>query len=129
MNDTKKLLIGAIFGLFLGDVIVHIMNPAIPILPLVCSNILAIVFLVLYTNYKNRKYRKEELPDIDERVNENIKKHVNVSFVFAFLFLIIYIVASKVIGRTVIPVQEIFLICSALFAGSLIIGVMVGKRA
>ncbi len=114
---------------FLGDVIVHIMNPAIPILPLVCSNILAIVFLVLYTNYKNRKYRKEELPDIDERVNENIKKHVNVSFVFAFLFLIIYIVASKVIGRTVIPVQEIFLICSALFAGSLIIGVMVGKRA
>lgn len=129
MNDTKKLLIGATFGLFLGDVIVHIMNPAIPILPLVCSNILAIVFLVLYTNHKNCKYRKEELPDIDERVNENIKKHVNVSFVFAFLFLIIYIVASKAIGRTVIPVQEIFLICSALFASSLIIGVMVGKRA
>ncbi|MES5855385.1 hypothetical protein QCI47_01655 [Bacillus cereus group sp. RP29] len=129
MNDTKKLLIGATFGLFLGDVIVHIMNPAIPILPLVCSNILAIVFLVLYTNYKNRKYRKEELPDIDERVNENIKKYVNVSFVFAFLLLIVYIVASKVIGRTVIPVQEIFIICSSLFAGSLIIGVMVGKRA
>ncbi|HFO1050922.1 hypothetical protein [Bacillus paranthracis] len=129
MNDTKKLLIGATFGLFLGDVIVHIMNPAIPILPLVCSNILAIVFLVLYTNYKNRKYRKEELPDIDERVNENIKKYVNVSFVFAFLLLIVYIVASKAIGRTVIPVQEIFIICSSLFAGSLIIGVMVGKRA
>lgn len=129
MNDTKKLLIGATFGLFLGDVIVHIMNPAIPILPLVCSNILAIVFLVLYTNYKNRKYRKEELPDIDERVNENIKKYVNISFVFAFLLLIVYIVASKAIGRAVIPVQEIFLICSALFAGSLIIGVMVGKRA
>ncbi|CAM4106935.1 MULTISPECIES: hypothetical protein [Bacillus cereus group] len=129
MNDTKKLLIGATFGLFLGDVIVHIMNPAIPILPLVCSNILAIVFLVLYTNYKNRKYRKEELPDIDERVNENIKKYVNISFVFAFLLLIVYIVASKAIGRAVIPVQEIFLICSSLFAGSLIIGVMVGKRA
>lgn len=74
MNDTKKLLIGATFGLFLGDVIVHIMNPAIPILPLVCSNILAIGFLVLYTNYKKRKYRQEELPDIDERVNTNIKK-------------------------------------------------------
>ncbi|MGK8831117.1 hypothetical protein ACRS8Y_14320 [Bacillus paranthracis] len=129
MNDTKKLVIGATFGLFLGDVIVHIMNPAIPILPLVCSNILAIVCLVLYTNYKNRKYRKEELPDIDERVNENIKKYVNVSFVFAFLLLIVYIVASKAIGRAVIPVQEIFIICSSLFAGSLIIGVMVGKRA
>lgn len=129
MNDTKKLLIGATFGLFLGDVIVHIMNPVIPILPLVCSNILAIVFLVLYTNYKNRKYRKEELPDIDERVNENIKKYVNISFVFAFLLLIVYIVASKAIGRAVIPVQEIFLICSSLFAGSLIIGAMIGKRA
>ncbi|MBG0966833.1 hypothetical protein [Bacillus sp. SRB1LM] len=129
MNDTKKLLIGATFGLFLGDVIIHIMNPAIPILSLVCSNILASVFLVLYTNYKKRKYRKEELPDIDERVNANIKKHVNVSFVFAFLLLIIYIVASKAIGRAVIPVQEMFIICSSLFAGSLIIGVMVGKRA
>ncbi|MCC2339276.1 hypothetical protein OCF13_01335 [Bacillus tropicus] len=129
MNDTKKLLIGATFGLFLGDILVHIMNPAIPILPLVVSNVLAIVFLVLYTNYKKRKYKEEELPDIDERVNANIKKYVNVSFVFAFLLLIIYIVASKAIGRAVIPVQEIFLICSALFAGSLIIGVMVGKRA
>ena len=129
MNDTKKLFIGATFGLFLGDIVVHIMNPAIPILPLVCSNILAIGFLVLYTNYKKRKYRQEELPDIDERVNTNIKKHVNVSFVFAFLLLIIYIVASKAIGRAVIPVQEMFIICSSLFAGSLIIGVMVGKRA
>ncbi|MED0977248.1 hypothetical protein P4T49_19070 [Bacillus paranthracis] len=129
MNDTKKLLIGATFGLFLGDIVVHIMNPAIPILPLVVSNILAIVFLVLYTNYKKRKYKEEELPDIDERVNTNIKKHVNVSFVFAFLLLIIYIVASKAIDRAVIPVQEMFIICSSLFAGSLIIGVMVGKRA
>ncbi|ADH09568.1 hypothetical protein [Bacillus thuringiensis] len=129
MNGTKNLFIGATFGLFLGDVIVHIMNPAIPILPLVVSNVLAIVFLVLYTNYKNRKYKKEELPDIDERVNENIKKYVNVSFVFAFLLLIVYIVASKAIGRAVIPVQEIFMICSFLFAGSLVIGVMVGKRA
>lgn len=57
----------------MGDIIVHIMNPAIPILPLVVSNILAIVFLVFYTNYKKRKYKEEELPDIDERVNENIK--------------------------------------------------------
>ncbi|HDX9627779.1 TPA: hypothetical protein ROY30_001425 [Bacillus cereus] len=129
MDDTKKLFTGATFGLFLGDIIVHIMNPAIPILSLVMSNVLAILFLVLYTNYKKRKYRKEELPDIDERVNENIKKYVNVSFVFTFLLLIVYIVVSKVIGRAVIPVQEIFIICSSLFAGSLIIGVMIEKRA
>ncbi len=62
MNDMKKLLIGATFGLFLGDIIVHIMNPAIPILPLVVSNILAIVFLVFYTNYKKRKYKEENFP-------------------------------------------------------------------
>ncbi|TXR67330.1 hypothetical protein DM800_09965 [Bacillus sp. AY18-3] len=129
MNDTKKLFIGATFGLFLGDIVVHSMNPAIPILPLVVSNVLAIVFLMMYSYYKKRKYKKEELPDIDERVNENIKKYVNVSFVFAFLLLIVYIVASKAIGRAVIPVQEIFMICSFLFAGSLIIGVMIGKRA
>ncbi|MFB6727213.1 hypothetical protein ACMZ5A_11565 [Bacillus mobilis] len=129
MNDTKKLFTGATFGLFLGDIVVHIMNPAIPILSLVVSNVLAIVFLIVYTYYKKRKYRKEELPDVDERVNENIKKYVNVSFVFAFLLPIVYIVASKAIGRAVIPVQEIFMICSSLFAGSLIIGVMIGKRA
>ncbi|MDA1680283.1 hypothetical protein [Bacillus cereus group sp. TH152-1LC] len=129
MSDTKKLFIGATFGLFLGDIVVHIMNPAIPILPLVVSNVLAIVFLIVYTYYKKRKYKKEELPDIDERVNENIKKYVNVSFVFAFLLLIVYIVASKAIGRAVIPVQEILMIFSSLFAGSLIIGVMIGKRA
>ncbi len=73
MEDTKKLLIGATIGLFLGDIVVHIMNPAIPILPLVVSNVLAIVFLIVYAYYKKRKYKKEELPDIDERVNENIK--------------------------------------------------------
>ena len=129
MNDTKKLFIGATFGLFLGDIVVRIMNPAIPILPLVVSNVLAIVFLILYTNYKKRKYKKEELPDIDERVNENIKKYVNVSFIFAFILLIVYIVASKGIGRAVIPIPEIFTVCSFLFAGSLIIGLMVGKRA
>ncbi|TCW59142.1 hypothetical protein EC917_101396 [Bacillus thuringiensis] len=129
MNDTKKLFIGATFGLVLGDIVVHIMNPPIPILPLVVSNILAIVFLIVYAYYKKRKYKKEELPDIDERVNENIKKYINVSFVFVFLLLIVYIVASKAIGRAVIPVQEIFIICSSLFAGSLIIGVMIGKRA
>ncbi|MBF7151650.1 MULTISPECIES: hypothetical protein [Bacillus] len=44
MDDTKKLLIGATIGLFLGDIVVHIMNPAIPILPLIVSNVLAIVF-------------------------------------------------------------------------------------
>ncbi|HDR7792973.1 TPA: hypothetical protein QCY19_001521 [Bacillus luti] len=129
MSDTKKLYIGSILGLFLGDIVVHIMNPAIPILPLALSNVLAIVFLAVYMHYKNRKYKEEEIPDIDERVNKNIRKYVNVSFVFAFLLLIIYIVASKVIGRAVISVQEIFIICSSLFAGSLIIGVMVGKRA
>jgi len=129
MEDTKKLLIGATIGLFLGDIVVHIMNPAIPILPLVVSNVLAIVFLIVYAYYKKRKYKKEELPDIDERVNENIKKYVNISFVFAFLLLIVYIVASKAIGRAVIPIPEIFKVCSSLFAGSLIIGVMIGKRA
>ncbi|MHC2833196.1 hypothetical protein [Bacillus sp. F9_6S_D1_P_5] len=128
MDDTKKLLIGATIGLFLGDIVVHIMNPAIPILPLIVSNVLAIVFLIVYTYYKKRKYKKEELPDIDERVNENIKKYVNISFIFAFLLLIVYIVASKAIGRAVMPIQEIFIICSSLFAGSLIIGVMIGKR-
>ncbi|MFK4290808.1 Na+-driven multidrug efflux pump [Bacillus sp. RC240] len=129
MNDTKKLFTGVTFGLFLGDIVVHIMNPAIPILSIVVSNILAIAFLIVCVYYKKRKYKKEELPDIDERVNENIKRYVNVSFVCAFLLLIVYIVASKAIGRAVIPVQEIFMICSSLFAGSLIIGVMAGKRA
>ncbi|PGK45160.1 hypothetical protein CN907_05400 [Bacillus anthracis] len=129
MNDTTKLFVGATFGLFLGDIIVHIMNPAIPILPLVVSNVLAIVFLTVYVYYKKRKYKEEELPDIDERVNENIKKHVNVSFVFAFLLLIVYIVASKAIGRITIPITEMFIVCSFLFAGSLVIGVMAGKRA
>ncbi|MGN4445860.1 hypothetical protein ACTFOB_13195 [Bacillus cereus group sp. MYBK79-1] len=129
MEDTKGLLIGATIGLFLGDIVVHIMNPAIPILPLVVSNVLAIVFLIVYAYYKKRKYKKEELPDIDERVNENIKNHVNISFIFAFLLLVVYIVASKAIGRAVILVQEIFIICSSLFAGSLIVGVMIGKRA
>lgn len=112
-----------------GDVLVRIMDPSIPMLSLIVSNILAIVFLILYTNYKKRKYKKEELPDIDERVNENIKKYVNVSFIFAFLLLIVYIVASKAIGRITIPIPEIFIVCSFSFAGSLIIGVMAGKRA
>ncbi|KFM98491.1 hypothetical protein D0U04_10865 [Bacillus clarus] len=129
MNDTKKLYIGAIFGLFGGDILVHIMDPSIPILPLVVSNFLAIAFLTLYVYYKKRKYKKEELPDTDERVNENIKKYVNVSFIFAFLLLIVYIGAIKVVGRAVIPVSEIFIVCSFVFAGSLIIGVMAGKRA
>lgn len=129
MENAKKLYIGAFFGLLLGDVFVRIMNPAIPILPLVVSNVLAIVFLTVYVYYKKRKYIKEELPDIDERVNENIKKHVNVLFVCAFLLLIVYIVASKAIGRAVIPIPEIFIVCSSLFVGSLIIGVMIGKRA
>ncbi|MGE6592395.1 hypothetical protein ACQKFU_23065 [Bacillus mycoides] len=129
MNDTKKLYIATVLGLCGGDVLVRIMDPSIPMLSLIVSNILAIVFLILYTNYKKRKYKKEELPDIDERVNENIKKYVNASFIFAFLLLIVYIVASKAIGRITIPIPEIFIVCSFLFAGSLIIGVMAGKRA
>ncbi|HDR7631745.1 TPA: hypothetical protein QCX75_000400 [Bacillus mycoides] len=129
MNDTKKLYIATVLGLCGGDVLVRIMDPSIPMLSLIVSNILAIVFLILYTNYKKRKYKKEELPDIDERVNENIKKYVNVSFIFAFLLLIVYIVTSKAIGRITIPIPEIFIVCSFLFAGSLIIGVMAGKRA
>ncbi|MDI6530177.1 hypothetical protein SB773_03505 [Bacillus sp. SIMBA_074] len=129
MNDTKKLYIATVLGLCGGDVLVRIMDPSIPMLSLIVSNILAIVFLILYTNYKKRKYKKEELPDIDERVNENIKKYVNVSFIFAFLLLIVYIVASKAIGRITIPIPEIFIVCSFLFAGSLVIGVMAGKRA
>ncbi|RAN84561.1 hypothetical protein [Bacillus sp. SRB_331] len=129
MNDTKKLYIATVLGLCGGDVLVRIMDPSIPMLSLIVSNILAIVFLILYTNYKKRKYKKEELPDIDERVNENIKKYVNVSFIFAFLLLIVYIVASKAIGRITIPIPEIFIVCRFLFAGSLIIGVMAGKRA
>lgn len=59
MNDTKKLLIGATFGLFLGDIVVHIMNPDIPILPLVVSNVLAIVFLIVYTYYKSVSTEKK----------------------------------------------------------------------
>ncbi|PGB01172.1 hypothetical protein [Bacillus toyonensis] len=129
MENAKKLYIGAFFGLLLGDVFVRIMNPAIPILPLVVSNVLAIVFLTVYVYYKKRKYIKEEFPDLDERVNENIKKHVNVSFIFAFILLIVYIIASKAIGRITIPISEIFIVCSSLFAGSLIVGVMKGKRA
>ncbi len=59
MNDTKKLLIGATFGLFLGDILVHIMNPAIPILTLVVSNVLAIVFLLVYAYYKSVSTEKK----------------------------------------------------------------------
>ncbi|MGG0151599.1 hypothetical protein [Bacillus mycoides] len=129
MNDTKKLYIATVLGLCGGDVLVRIMDPSIPMLSLIVSNILAILLLTVYTYYKKRKYKKEELPEIDERVNENIKKYINVSFVFSFLLLIVYIVASKAIGRVVIPIPEIFMICSFLFAGSLIIGVMMGKRA
>lgn len=129
MNDTKKLYIATVLGLCGGDVLVRIMDPSIPILPLVVSNILAIVLLTVYVYYKKHKYKKEELPDIDERVNENIKKYVNASFIFAFILLIVYIVASKVIGRAVIPIPEIFIVCSFLFAGSLLIGVMAGKQA
>ncbi|GLV63268.1 hypothetical protein Bmyc01_19380 [Bacillus mycoides] len=129
MNDTKKLYITTVLGLCGGDVLVRIMDPSIPMLPLIVSNILAIAFLTAYVYYKKRKYKKEELPDIDERVNENIKRHVNVSLIFAFVLLIFYIGASKVVGRDVIPTPEIFIVCSFLFAGSLIIGVMAGKRA
>ncbi|MEK7018922.1 hypothetical protein [Bacillus sp. FSL R9-9410] len=129
MNDTKKLYIAPVLGLCGGDVLVRIMDPSIPMLSLIVSNILAIVFLTAYVYYKKRKYKKEELPDIDERVNENIKKYVNVSFIFAFILLIVYIVASKGIGRAVIPIPEILTVCSFLFVGSLIIGVMAGKRA
>ncbi|MFE4759317.1 hypothetical protein [Bacillus mycoides] len=129
MNDTKKLYITTVLGVCGGDVLVRIMDPSIPMLSLIVSNILAILLLTVYTYYKKRKYKKEELPDIDERVNENIKKYVNVSFIFAFILLIVYIVASKGIGRVVIPIPEIFIVCSFLFAGSLIIGVMAGKRA
>ncbi|WP_219375314.1 hypothetical protein [Bacillus mycoides] len=129
MNDTKKLYITTVLGLCGGDVLVRIMDPSIPMSSLIVSNILAILLLTVYTYYKKRKYKKEELPDIDERVNENIKKYVNVSFIFAFILLIVYIVASKGIGRAVIPIPEIFIVCSFLFAGSLIIGVMAGKRA
>ncbi|QWU47678.1 MULTISPECIES: hypothetical protein [Bacillus] len=129
MNDTKKLYIATVLGLCGGDVLVRSMDPSIPMLSLIVSNILAILLLTVYVYYKKRKYRKEELPDIDERVNENIKRYVNVSFVFAFILLIVYIVASKVIGRITIPITEIFIVCSFLFAGSLVIGVMAGKRA
>ncbi|AHA08353.1 hypothetical protein IC9_00386 [Bacillus toyonensis] len=48
MENAKKLYIDAFFRLLLGDVFVRIMNPAIPILPLVVSNVLAIVFLTVY---------------------------------------------------------------------------------
>lgn len=129
MNDTKKLYIATVLGLCGGDVLVRIMDPSIPMLSLIVSNILAILLLTVYVYYKKRKYKKEELPDIDERVNENIKRHVNVSLIFAFVLLIVYIGASKVVGRDVIPAPEIFIVCSFLFAGSLIIGVMAGKRA
>ncbi|MBE7147206.1 hypothetical protein FUT12_06310 [Bacillus mycoides] len=129
MNDTKKLYIATVLGLCGGDVLVRIMDPSIPMLSLIVSNILAIVFLTVYVYYKKRKYKKEELPDIDERVNENIKGYVNVSLIFAFVLFIVYIGASKVVGRDVIPTPEIFIVCSFLFADSLIIGVMAGKRA
>ncbi|EJS60350.1 hypothetical protein ICG_00417 [Bacillus cereus BAG1X1-3] len=129
MNDTKKLYIATVLGLCGGDVLVRIMDPSIPMLPLIVSNILAILLLTVYVYYKKRKYKKEELPDIDERVNENIKRHVNVSLIFAFVLLIVYIGASKIVGGDVIPTPAIFIICSFLFAGSLIIGVMAGKRA
>ncbi len=66
MNDTKKLYIATVLGLCGGDVLVRIMDPSIPMLSLIVSNILAILLLTVYTYYKKRKYKKEELPEIDE---------------------------------------------------------------
>jgi len=110
MNDTKKLLIGATFGLFLGDIIVHIMNPAIPILPLVVSNVLAIVFLIVYSYYKKRKYKKEELPDIDERVVNKMKSYFTICITsFIFLF-IMYLCVNKYLDRQAVHVNDLLYI-------------------
>ncbi|MES5864011.1 ATPase [Bacillus cereus group sp. RP32] len=110
MNDTKKLFIGATFGLFLGDIVVHIMNPAIPILPLVVSNVLAIVFLMVYSYFKKRKYKKEELPDIDERVVNKMKSYFTISITsFVFLF-IMYLCLNKYLDRQAVHVNELLYI-------------------
>lgn len=129
MKDNKQLYIATILGLFAGDILIRIMDFSIPILPLVVSNILAIVFLTLYVYYKKRKYKKEELPDVDERVQENIKRYLNISFFFSFILFITYICMSKAIGRAVIPIPEIFVVCCFLFTGSLIVATIFGKRA
>ncbi|HDR7655932.1 ATPase [Bacillus wiedmannii] len=110
MNDTKKLFIGATFGLFLGDIVVHIMNPAIPILPLVVSNVLAIVFLIVYSYYKKRKYKKEELPDIDERVVNKMKSYFTICITsFIFLF-IMYLCVNKYLDRQAVHVNDLLYI-------------------
>ncbi|HDR7638249.1 ATPase [Bacillus wiedmannii] len=110
MEDTKKLFIGATFGLFVGDIVVHIMNPAIPILPLVVSNVLAIVFLIVYSYYKKRKYKKEELPDIDERVVNKMKSYFTISITsFVFLF-IMYLCVNKYVDRQAVHVNELLYI-------------------
>ncbi|MED2836197.1 ATPase [Bacillus wiedmannii] len=110
MEDTKKLFIGATFGLFVGDIVVHIMNPAIPILPLVVSNVLAIVFLIVYSYYEKRKYKKEELPDIDERVVNKMKSYFTISITsFVFLF-IMYLCVNKYVDRQAVHVNELLYI-------------------
>lgn len=59
MNDTKKLYIATVLGLCGGDVLVRIMDPSIPMLPLIVSNILAILLLTVYVYYKKRSTKKK----------------------------------------------------------------------
>ncbi|WP_242216728.1 hypothetical protein [Bacillus cereus group sp. BfR-BA-01380] len=129
MGSYKSLYIGAFLGLIIGDILIFMMDSSIPKIPVLLSNVLAMVFLILYTYSKKKKFEREEIPEIDERVQDNIKRYLNISFMMSFIILIFYICISNAVGRETLPIQEMFLICCALMVGSFIVATAFGKRA
>ncbi|MEH6888962.1 hypothetical protein V7024_04290 [Bacillus sp. JJ864] len=129
MGSYKSLYIGTFFGLAIGDILLFMMDSSIPKIPVLLSNVLGIVFVILYAYYKKKKFEREGIPEIDERVQDNIKRYLNISFMMSFIILIFYIGISKVVGRETLPLQEMFLICCALMVGSFIVATAFGKRA
>lgn len=129
MESYKSLYIGTFFGLVIGDILLFMMDSSIPKIPVLLSNVLMIVFVILYAYYKKKKFEREEIPEIDERVQDNIKRYLNTSFMMSFIILIFYIGISKMVGRETLPIQEMFLICCALMVGSFIVAMAFGKRA
>ncbi|MDC2865481.1 MULTISPECIES: hypothetical protein [unclassified Bacillus (in: firmicutes)] len=129
MGSYKSLYIGTFLGLIIGDGLLFMMDSSIPKIPVLLSNVLAIVFVILYTYSKKKKFECEEIPEIDERVQDNIKRYLNISFMMSFIILIFYICISKAVGRETLPIQEMFLMCCVLMAGSFSVATVFGKRA
>ena len=129
MESYKSLYMGTFLGLIIGDILIFIMDSSIPKIPVLLSNVLAMVSVILYAYYKRKKFEREEIPEIDERVQDNIKRYLSISFIMSFIILIFYIVISKVVGRETLPIQEMLLICCVLMTGSFIVATVFGKRA